>query len=164
MSGNWTAWLALAAALGSGLVGGLFFAFSTFVMQALGRLPPADGIAAMQAINVTVKNLLFFLLFFGTGALSLLSVLAAFGRWQQLDGYLLAGGGLVYLLGVILVTALVNVPMNEALAKVAVDSGEGVQLWQRYLARWTQWNHLRTLSGLAAAAAFTLAFARLLRG
>jgi uncharacterized membrane protein len=41
----------LATALGCGLVAGVFFAFSSFVMPALKRLPPAQGIAAMQSIN-----------------------------------------------------------------------------------------------------------------
>lgn len=41
----------LIAALGCGLVAGVFFAFSSFVMPALKRLPPAQGISAMQSIN-----------------------------------------------------------------------------------------------------------------
>jgi len=48
--------LTLLSALGSGLIAGAFFAFSTFVMGALGRLPAAHGIAAMQSINVVVIN------------------------------------------------------------------------------------------------------------
>ncbi|MGL4966898.1 MAG: hypothetical protein ACRC67_37105 [Inquilinus sp.] len=35
--------LVLLSALGSGLVGGIFFAFSTFVMGALARLPAPQG-------------------------------------------------------------------------------------------------------------------------
>ena len=58
--------LILLSAIGSGLVGGIFFAFSTFIMKALHRLPPAQGIAAMQSINVVVINPLFLAAFFGT--------------------------------------------------------------------------------------------------
>jgi len=43
--------LTLVSALGCGLIAGVFFAFSAFVMKALARLPPAQGIAAMQSIN-----------------------------------------------------------------------------------------------------------------
>ncbi|HEX4572527.1 MAG TPA: hypothetical protein VH184_18985, partial [Dongiaceae bacterium] len=64
--------LAFLSALGSGLMAGLFFAFSAFVMAALGRIVPAAGIAAMQSINVTILNPLFFSVFFGTVATSLL--------------------------------------------------------------------------------------------
>ena len=39
--------LTLIAAIGCGLVAGVFFAFSSFVMKALARLQPAQGVAAM---------------------------------------------------------------------------------------------------------------------
>ncbi|WP_010496926.1 hypothetical protein [Paenibacillus elgii] len=58
--GNLLFGLTYASALGSGLIAGLFFAFSTFVMSALARLPAEQGIAAMQSINVTVLNPLFY--------------------------------------------------------------------------------------------------------
>jgi len=64
--------LVFAAAIGSGLVGGTFYAFSSFVMAALGRIPPAQGVAAMKGINVTVMNPSFMTVFMGTGGLCLL--------------------------------------------------------------------------------------------
>jgi uncharacterized membrane protein len=60
--------LTLLSALGCGLMAGVFFAFSAFVMNALARLPPPQGIAAMQSINVAVINPWFFVAFFGTAA------------------------------------------------------------------------------------------------
>ena len=39
------------AVLGCGLVAGIFFGFSTFIMRALGRLPPSEGIAAISVGN-----------------------------------------------------------------------------------------------------------------
>ena len=65
--------------LGSGLVAGIFYAFSTFVMRALGQLPKNQGMAAMNAINVSVINSLFFLAFFGTGGVCLPVAFLAFG-------------------------------------------------------------------------------------
>lgn len=35
--------LTLATALGAGAIGGVFFAFSSFVMRALARLPPVSA-------------------------------------------------------------------------------------------------------------------------
>jgi uncharacterized membrane protein len=58
--------LTLMTALGCGLIGGTFFAFSAFVMRALSYLPPAHGIAAMQSINVVVLNRWFLPPFCGT--------------------------------------------------------------------------------------------------
>src|SRR6476620_3456710 len=71
--------LTFIAALGSGLVPGIFFAFSNFVMKALARLPPAQGIAAMQSMNVIVLNRWFF----GTAACCLALAITTFVRWQR---------------------------------------------------------------------------------
>jgi uncharacterized membrane protein len=58
--------LILFTAIASGLVAGIFFAFSTFVMSALAHRPTAEGIAAMQEINITVINPWFMTAFLGT--------------------------------------------------------------------------------------------------
>jgi uncharacterized membrane protein len=149
--------LTVLAALGSGLVAGVFFAFSAFVMAALGRLPPDQGIAAMQSINITVINPWFFAAFFGTGAVCALLVIVSFIRWGEPGTIWSLAGSLLYLFGVILVTLLFNVPLNDALEAVEPGSAEGAGLWTRYLAAWTAWNHVRTAAPLAAAAAFILA-------
>ena len=44
MSAMMVSALALLTCIGAGTVGGVFFAFSTFVTQALAQLPPARGI------------------------------------------------------------------------------------------------------------------------
>lgn len=49
-----------------------------------------------------------------------------------------------------------NVPGNNALAAVQPGSEQGAALWADYLRTWTNWNHVRTVASLAAAAAFTL--------
>jgi uncharacterized membrane protein len=69
--------LTFLSALGSGLIAGVFFAFSAFVMTALGRLPPDQGMAAMQSINVAVLNPWFFAAFFGTAALCAVLAIAS---------------------------------------------------------------------------------------
>ena len=73
--------LTFLSALGASLVAGIFFAFSAFIMSALGCLSPAGGISAMQSINVVVLTPLFFAVFFGTAAASLaLAIAALIGR------------------------------------------------------------------------------------
>jgi uncharacterized membrane protein len=69
MTGKLLFALTLLSALGCGSVAGIFFAFSTFVMNARARLPAAQGIIAKQSINVAVINPLFGAAFFGTAAL-----------------------------------------------------------------------------------------------
>ena len=149
--------LKLFSALGCGLVSGIFFAFSTFVMSALARLQPAQGIAAMQSINITVINPLFFTAFFGTGAACILLAISSLLRWRQVDATFLLVGSLLYLVGTVGVTIVFNVPLNEALATVDPSSTDGANLWVSYLANWTLWNHVRTIAALAAAASLTIA-------
>ena len=145
------------SALGSGLVAGTFFAFSTFVMAALARLPATQGIAAMQSINVVVINPLFMGTMFGTALAGLALGVAAIVGWGEPSAVYLLGGGLLYLVGTVLVTMVFNVPRNDALAGLVPDSGEAASLWLRYVAEWTNWNHVRTVAALAASAAFVLA-------
>ena len=149
--------LKLLAVLGCGLAAGVFFAFSTFVMSALARLQPAQGIAAMQAINITAINPLFMVALFGTALICLFLVISSVLKWHQPGAAYLLIGSLLYLIGTILVTIAFNVPLNEALAKVNPDSTEGASLWNNYLTNWTTWNHVRTIAALAATALLTIA-------
>jgi uncharacterized membrane protein len=149
--------LVLISALGCGLVGGIFFAFSNFVMKALDRLPPAQGIAAMQSINITVINPLFMTAFFGTAAACVILTISSLLSWHRPGGAFLLVGSLLYLFGTILVTVVFNVPRNNALATIDLASVEGARLWAGYVAGWTAWNHARTAAALAAAASFTIA-------
>ncbi len=149
--------LMLVTALGCGLVAGVFFAFSAFVMNALARLSPDKGIAAMQSINLAVINPWFFAAFFGTAAACLILAISTLFRWDKPGaGYLLAGC-LLYLIGTILVTMVFNVPRNNALAVVDPLSDAGAKLWAGYVTSWTAWNHVRTAAALAAAASITIA-------
>jgi uncharacterized membrane protein len=152
--------LTFISAVGCGLIGGVFFAFSAFVMKALARLAPAQGIAAMQSINVSVINPLFMSVFLGTGAACALLIPASLFRWHNPgSGYLLAGS-LFYLVGTFLVTMIFNVPRNSALAAIAPASAEGASLWADYLVSWTAWNHVRTAAALAAAMSHIVAVMR----
>jgi uncharacterized membrane protein len=152
--------LTFLAALGSGLIAGFFLAFSACVMAALGRIPPASGISAMQSVNVVVLNPVFLGTFFGTAVLSLVLAAAALMNWTEPGAFYLLAGSLLYLAGSILVTMICNVPLNNRLAAVKPESAEGKAVWTHYLRVWTAWNHVRTAAPLAAMACFILAFAR----
>jgi uncharacterized membrane protein len=149
--------LTLLSALGAGLIAGFFLAFSICVMAALGRLPPKDGIAAMQSINVVVLNRTFLGVFFGTGLLSLVLAATSLLSGPTSDAWYELAACLLYLLGTIGVTIAFNVPLNDRLARARPDSPEAASLWRHYLARWTAWNHLRTAASTLAMALFILA-------
>lgn len=145
-------------ALGSGLIAGVFFAFSTFIMPALARLPAPQGIAAMQSINVAAITPLFMLALFGTGAACLFLAGYSLFAWQRPGAAYLLVGGVLYFAGVVIVTIVFNVPRNNALAAVGPESADAARLWADYLTTWTRWNHVRTITALAAAVSlmFTL--------
>ena len=149
--------LVAVAALACGLMGGFFFGFSALIMRSLAAQPTAAAIAVMQTINVAVFNPWFGIAFVAAPAACVLVIIVAVARRQGASGGYAIAGGACYLAGTLLVTALCNVPRNDALAAVAPDAANAAGLWATYLSEWTLWNHVRTVSAFAAAAALTFA-------
>ena len=148
------------SALGCALLAGLYFAFSTFIMTALGRIGQAQGVSAMNAINATILRSLFMPLFFGTTLSSLaLAVIGAF-RLAEPGSPAMTVGGALYVVGMFVVTMTCNVPLNNALAASDAADGKTAVLWKRYLKDWTLWNHVRTVASLVASALFIAAIAQ----
>ncbi len=140
----WTYALYIAALLGAGLIGGLFFAFSSFVMKALSEIAPAEGIHANPA---------FLGVFLGTAAVSMIVAILTLSGGAP---HWLLWGALLYVFGTFLVTLLGNVPLNNQLAAVSAHDPNGQDLWQHYLKRWTFFNHVRTAASMVAAFCFTI--------
>lgn len=149
------------AALGCGLIAGVFFAFSSFVMKALDRIAPAHGMPAMQSINIVVLNPLFLDVFLGTAAACLFLGIFSLARWQSPGAVYLLAGSALYLFGTFGVTIAFNVPRNNALAGVDASKPEAGHAWRSYVVSWTRWNHVRTIAALAATASFTIAICQL---
>lgn len=149
--------LAFLAAIGSGVVGGVFFAFSNFVMPALARLPAVDGMAAMNSINITVVTPTFMTALFGTGLVCLVLIGLAIMSLSQPGSYWLLAGAVIYLIGNPIVTMVFNVPLNDALAAVDPASANGTGVWANYLGEWVMWNHVRAITAVVAMACFILA-------
>lgn len=147
----------IVAALSSGLLAGVYFAFSTFIMQAFARLPSDQGIAAMQSINTTIVRSPFIVLFLLTAALSIFVAVMAILYWRGGTSVLMLAGATLYIVVSLLSTMIFNVPLNDALDKVDGHSAESAQLWSTYLVDWTRWNHVRTVASLLAACAFVKA-------
>ena len=147
------------AALGCGLMAGVFFAFSAFVMDGLAGLGSTRGMAAMQSINRAASSPTILTALFGTALVCIgLAVWAVAETGQGSGSWLVSGSG-VYLVGAIGVTLARNVPMNEALARVDPERPEAAGHWDRYLRRWTVWNHVRAVAALAATVLLTVGLA-----
>ena len=153
--------LTLVTTLGCGTIAGVFFAFSTFVMKALARLPPEEGIAAMQSINVFAINSWFLVAFLGTAGFCVATMIAAVTQWSEPFAIFLVLGGVLYLAGCFVVTMVFNVPMNEALAALPPTAPDRTERWASYVGGWTTWNHVRTAASLLAAALLAIGLSRI---
>jgi uncharacterized membrane protein len=142
--------LTIFAALGSGMIGGLLFAFSNFVMRALAQQPPESGIRSMQAINITIINPLFFLMFLGTALASVILAITALPRLSSPSTILLLVGCVIYIIGTFGVTMAFNVPLNNRLAVLDPSTTQAAEFWREYITSWMQWNHVRTVAAIMA--------------
>jgi uncharacterized membrane protein len=147
------------SAIGCGLMAGVYFAFSAFVMTALGRTGQAAGIAAMNAINVDIVQSLFMPLFLATTLTSAALAVLACLRLGEESAIIMLAGGVLYVVGMFIVTMIFNVPLNDSLAAVDPAATTAAPVWARYLTDWTFWNHVRTIASTAAAILFTVAIA-----
>jgi uncharacterized membrane protein len=152
--------LTVLAALGSAIVGGAMYAFSSFVMSGLDRATPSQAVAAMNGINVTAVRAPFMIPFVGTALLSVALVVVGLVRWGRPGSTLLIVGALLYVVGAFVVTMAVNVPRNDALALVEPASAEAAARWATYYREWMIGNHVRTVAALAAAGVFVAALVR----
>jgi uncharacterized membrane protein len=155
MSTTPVAVLTATAAVASAVVAGVFFAFSTFVMRGLDRTDPLDALTAMRGINAEAQaNAPFLMMFLGSAVLALAVGVVAVVRLDQPNGWILLAGAVFGVAGLV-VTMAFNIPLNDRLAALdpaALSAGDAAQQWQSYLTAWTAWNHVRTATGVLAAA------------
>ncbi|MEU0672493.1 anthrone oxygenase family protein [Streptomyces sp. NPDC006172] len=149
--------LTVLGVLGTGLTAGVFCAFSTFVMKGLAALPPAQGVAAMNAVNAAATTPAFMVVFLGTAVLCAMIAVVTFVLWPDEGAVLLLVGSALYLFGSFGVTVVANVPRNETLAGLEPGTAEAVAYWPAYVREWTVWNHVRTVAAAGAALAYVLA-------
>lgn len=140
--------LGFASVLFAGAIFGFFYAWVCSTMWGLDAADPRVAIAAMQAMNASVRNAVFAPAFFGTPFMMVAAALVLRGR----AGVFFAGGGALYLLGGLILTMAINVPMNEALGALDVpaDMDAARAIWEAYSPRWQVYNIARTVVSGAA--------------
>lgn len=141
-----------AAVLFTGAIFGIFYAWVSTTMWGLDAGDPRVAIEAMQNMNAEIRNAAFFPVFFLTPAVAALAAFLAQRAGARPAAALFGAAAVVYLVGGIVVTATINVPMNEELARVAVpaDATEAQRIWDEYSGRWQIWNTIRTVASGAA--------------
>ena len=138
------------AAISAGLMAGVYFAFSGFIMRSLNQLGAAQAVNAMNAINEVILRSWFMGLFFGSTLLYVFLATAALVDAELSGRWLLIVTGLIYVLGMFICTVLVNVPLNNQLADAGRGGNVKAETWTHYYKYWTRWNHLRSVCSLAA--------------
>jgi uncharacterized membrane protein len=148
--------LTIVCAIGSGLLAGVFFAFSTFVIPALRRISPSTGSAAMQSINRQAPaSPLLMVALVGIATTSVVLGIVAVARWGSAAATLALLGAILAIVP-LAVTAAYHVPHNDAFGLLDPSEPGIAGAWRHYLAGWVPWNHLRTVTGLAGAVLLTL--------
>ena len=139
--------LTLFSLTASGIVGGVFFIFSTTFMPVLGTRPWRESIEAMKQINEVIVRNPFIALFIGNALAALVLIGTAIFDLQRPGAWFTLSGAAAYLLGSFLVTLVFNVPRNNALAAVSSDDSAAAEgVWNDYRREWTLWNHVRTVA------------------
>ena len=148
--------LSILSLLFSGAMFGFFFAWVCSTMWGLDAADPEIAVAAMQAMNASVRNWVFAPAFFGTPVLSMATALAALRVRERRVAMFFALACLLYVVGAFVPTIAVNVPLNEVLASAGtpLEAARAQEAWGSYSAPWQAWNTLRAVaSGIALALA-----------
>ena len=142
--------LVIVAAIGAGLMAGLYYAFSAFIMKSFDQIGASNAVVAMNSINEVILRSSFMLLFFGSTILFALLIAAGIFYETTSASWLLISAGLIYVIGMFVCTAAFNVPLNNQLAAVGDDRQEQTECWNHYYRVWTRWNTFRGLCSLVA--------------
>jgi len=140
--------LALLSLLLTGAIFGFFYAWVCSTMWGLDAADPETAIKAMQAMNASVRNGVFAPAFFATPLVSFATGLVAWSVGARPAALWFTLAGVVYLFGGMILTMVVNVPMNQALALVEtpLTKEAALAVWTEYSAPWQLWNIIRTIA------------------
>lgn len=143
----------IATATATGLMAGLFFAFSVSVNPGLGRLDNTAYLQSMQHINRAILNPVFLLCFLGAAALLAVSCFMQYGKPAPAGFWLMMGAAVVYIAGVLGVTMAGNVPLNDALDKFDIANATADKLQQlrdQFEAPWGRYHAVRTWANVVS--------------
>jgi len=135
----------------SGLMAGLFYAYTCSVNPGLGKLPDAGYLAAMQSINRAILNPVFLLVFMGALFILPIGTWRLFSPQASTPFYLMLAASLLYAIGVFGVTMTANVPLNDKLNAfnvAAASADELARMRSVFEGPWNVWNLVRTIAAI----------------
>ena len=156
---GWAGVVLVGAVVTTGLMAGLFAAFSYAVMPGLGQLGDAEFVAAMQRVNVAILNPVFGVCFGGALVTSVAAAVLHLAPGRRAALPWIVAGAVLYVL-VLGITMGVSVPLNDRLA--AAGSTDPAAARDAFEAVWVRWNVVRAV--LTTAAFGCLSWALVLHG
>ncbi|MHA7901420.1 MAG: anthrone oxygenase family protein [Henriciella sp.] len=157
MTYEWTLFACLFLALWSAVIGGVFSAFSEFIMAGLLRTDPSGGIDAMQHINRTVIKTQFVTGLILIAPLSIGFAIYGLNTLEGLARVSILFAPVIYLPSVFLMTVFGNVPMNNKLDRLDHHASDSEVYWREYGRVWTRLNHFRTIGSVLTAGLYLMA-------
>jgi uncharacterized membrane protein len=146
------------------LVAGFLFAYAIVVMPGIRSLNDREFIRAFQVTDRVIQNNqpIFMLVWVGSSVVLISSAVLGIGHLDGIEVSLICFATLTYLLGVQLPTITINVPLNNKLQTLDVDTMNETELKvarEGFEQRWNQWNSFRTvLSSLVSVLLIILLF------
>ncbi|GIE86117.1 anthrone oxygenase family protein [Actinoplanes regularis] len=135
-----TSILLTASLVSTGLMAGIFLAFTTAVMPGLRATDDRTFVAAMQQFNAAIQNGLFFLVFLGA---LVFPIAAAVLRARAGEPYLWIAIAAGLYLVVLILTMGISVPLNNALAGASL--ADAARARADFEGVWVPVNNVRTI-------------------
>lgn len=158
--------LLLSATFLCSLVAGFLFAFAVVGMPGIRKLEDREFIRSFQAMDGVIQNNqpIFLLVWVGSVVLLVASAMIGFLQLDLTGRWLLVLATAIYLIGVQLPTATINIPLNNQIQNVdvdGIDSHEQAEARRRFEPRWNRWNVFRTIAACVATLILLILLARL---
>lgn len=151
-------------ALSNALIAGLFYGYSCSVIPGLGKLNDLSYLQAMQSINREIQNGWFFTSFFGTLLLLIITGWIQHQAGSSSVVLWILGALVVYAVGVVLITAMGNVPLNDMLERHNLSGMTGPELSNLRKQFEVSWNKLHAIRTIASIVSFLLVLLSCLSG
>lgn len=142
-----------------GLTAGLCFTWGNAVTPGIGQLDDLGYLQSFQKMNRSIENPLFFVVFIGSFFVGIAAVFGNRGI-SPTHFWLVLTAIVIYFLGVVLVTVLGNVPLNQILDMTDLTNSsleELKALRERFENPWNRFHTIRVVTSILSFAVLLMA-------
>jgi len=139
-----------------GIMAGIFFTWSNAVKPGIGKLSDIEYLRALQAMNRVILNKAFIGIFIGAVIAVTLVPIAHFKLFPDNIFWLFIITLATYWIGVFGVTVLGNVPLNELLDEINLESITLEEIKALRTSIEVKWNNLNLIRSISSGITFVL--------